>query len=83
MGEEKPIKMKSIKKLKKRITYKSIPNLKTFLSGEGDKKILSDKEINLHLLRFTKKHNSILQNLKNSKIKETNLHGFISYFSLF
>ena len=78
--KEKPIKMKSIKKLKKRITYKSIPNLKTFLSGEGDKKILSDKEINLHLLRFKKKHNSILQNLKNSKIKETNLHGFAKNF---
>jgi len=78
--KEKPIKMKSIKKLRKRITYKSIPNLKTFLSGEGDKKILSDKEINLHLLRFKKKHNSILQNLKNSKIKETNLHGFAKNF---
>jgi len=79
--KEKPIKMKSvIKKLRKRITYKSIPNLKTFLSGDGDKKILSDKEINLHLLRFRKKHNSILQNLKNSKIKETNLHGFAKNF---
>jgi hypothetical protein len=79
--KEKPIKMASIKKLKKsKITYKSIPNLKTFLSGDGDKKALSDKEINLHLLRFKKKHNSILQNLKNSKIKETNLHGFAKNF---
>ena len=36
--------------------------------------------VNLHLLRFKKKHNSILQNLKNSKIKETNLHGFAKNF---
>ena len=79
--KDKPVKLTSIKKLKKRkITYKSIPNLKTFLSGEGDKKILTDKEINLHLLKFKKKHNSILQNLKNSKIKETNLHGFTKNF---
>ena len=80
--KEKPIKIPSIKKLKKKkiITYKSIPNLKTFLSGDGDKKVLTDKEINLHLLKFTKKHNSILQNLKNSKIKETNLHGFTKNF---
>lgn len=78
--KEKPIK-KSYRKLKKRkITYKSIPNLKTFLSGDGEKKILTDKEINLHLLKFNKKHNSILQNLKNSKIKETNLHGFDKNF---
>ena len=80
--KEKPIKIPSIKKLKKKkiITYKSIPNLKTFLSGDGEKKVLTDKEINLHLLKFTKKHNSILQNLKNSKIKETNLHGFTKNF---
>ena len=80
--KEKPIKIPSIKKLKKKkiITYKSIPNLKTFLSGDGDKKVLTDKEINLHLLKFKKRHNSILQNLKNSKIKETNLHGFTKKF---
>lgn len=79
--KDKPVKLNSIKKLKKRkITYKSIPNLKTFLSGDGDKKILTDKEINLHLLKFKKKHNSILQNLRNSKIKETNLHGFTKNF---
>ena len=77
----KPVKLNSIKKLKKsKITYKSIPNLKTFLSGNGDKKVLTDKEINLHLLKFKKKHNSILQNLRNSKIKETNLHGFTKNF---
>lgn len=55
----KPVKLNSIKKLKKsKITYKSIPNLKTFLSGNGDKKVLTDKEINLHLLKFKK---SIIQ----------------------
>lgn len=80
-NSEEPIKLTNLKRLKsKKIDYKSIPFLKSFLSGDGKKKILSDNELNKYLLKFKKKNNSFYKNYQKIKIKESNLHGLLSNF---
>ena len=77
---KKPIKINNITSLKrKKITVNSIPYLKTFLN-EGEKKIITDKELNYYILEFKKKNSSLLKEIKKNKIKESNLHEIIKNF---
>ena len=49
-----------------------------FLIGNGNKKVISKKELNYHISKFQEKNSELFQTFRNKKIKYSNLHGFAS-----
>lgn len=71
-----------LKKLKERKSSNNdiVPYLKMFIAVNGNKKILNENELNYHFSKFQDKNNFLLETFRNKKLKETNLHGFVSNF---
>ena len=75
-------KSECLKKLKEKKNSNNdiIPLLKTFIAVNGNKKVVSENELNYHFLKFQDKNNYLFETFRNKKLKETNLHGFVSNF---
>ena len=67
-------------KRKKNSNNDIIPLLKTFIAVNGNKKVVNENELNYHFLKFQDKNNYLFETFRNKKLKETNLHGFVSNF---
>ena len=75
---ENPKKIKNLKKSRKKRDNNIVSFLKLFLIGNGNKKVISKKELNYHISKFQEKHSELFQTFRNKKIKYSNLHGFAS-----
>ena len=75
---ENPKKIKNLKKSRKKRDNNIVSFLKLFLIGNGNKKLISKKELNYHISKFQEKNSELFQTFRNKKIKYSNLHGFAS-----
>ena len=71
--------LKLIKERQKR-NEEILSFLKLFLIKEGDKKLINKNELNYHFYKFQEKNNELFETFRNKKLKESNLHGFVSNF---
>ena len=54
--------------------------LKLFLIREGKKQLINQKELDYHFYKFQEKNSYLFETFRNKKLKESNLHGFVSNF---
>lgn len=81
---EKPTKLvniKNIKKIKRRSNDNNIESYFTlYLGGNGDKKLISKKELDYALSKFKEKNDGLFDSFRKHKMKASNLHGFATNF---
>ena len=75
---EKSKKIKNLKKTRKKKENNIVSFLRLFLIGNGNKKLISKRELNYHISKFQEKNSELFHTFRKKKIKFSNLHGFAS-----